>query len=116
MVVYCDVKEEFVPHDEASSAVAAAHSPEQTAGDASTTLVGLPEPLKHRILGYLSLNDLNALNLTSDACFKLVTYQSLPVWERLCAERQYPHVQVPTATLRAQRSMHLLHTLRACCE
>lgn len=88
MVIYCDVKEEFIPHDEASSGVS---EPLGQTGDA--TFLGLPEPLKHRILGYLSLDDLNALTLTSNALFKLVTYQSLPVWERLCVEKQYPHVK-----------------------
>jgi hypothetical protein len=87
MVVYCDVSEQPADVD-TTDATAPARS------EHSVGLLGLPEPVKHRIMGHLSLNDLNALALTSDACFKLVTYQSLPVWERLCHEKQYPHAQV----------------------
>ena len=99
MVIYCDVTEEEeekhthadVDHDNNSAEAVTSSS---SSAEQQATLLGLPEPLKHRVLTYLSLNDLNAVTLTSDACFKLVTYQSLPVWERLCHEKQYPHAQV----------------------
>lgn len=86
MIIYCDMKEEFVVDDE---------QPKSTMSD-GRLLLDLPDPLKHRVLGYLSLGHLNALTLTSNACFKLVTYQSLPVWEKLCRQMNYPHSDVRT--------------------
>lgn len=80
MIIYCDNKEEPIVGDSGKNMALLAQG---------QLFLGLPDPVKQHVLKYLSLGDLSALTLTCNACFKLLTYQSLPLWEKLCLEKNY---------------------------